>query len=96
MTTEICDQNVTAEFAAECAFILEVFQKEEVPVQRLTVLDLAAFQCRLHLQEISQGDVASVPTRRRAVFAHYGIGGVAIFVWELMQTSWSPQLPLCV
>ena len=54
MTTEICDQNVTAEFAAECAFILEVFQKEEVPVQRLTVLDFASFQGRLYLQKISQ------------------------------------------
>ena len=54
MTTEICYQNVTAELAAECAFILEVFQKEEVPVQRLTVLDFASFQGRLYLQKISQ------------------------------------------
>lgn len=63
MATEICDQNVTAELAAECTFILEVFQEEKVPVQRLTVLDLASFQGRLHLQQISQGPRVTIQAK---------------------------------
>ena len=54
---------MAAELAAECTFILEVFQKEEVPVERLTVLDLTSFQGRLHLQEISQGPRVTIQTK---------------------------------
>ena len=49
MTAKICDQDVATQLAAECTLILEVFQEEQISVDRLAVLDLAPVQGRPHL-----------------------------------------------